>query len=281
MQQSDLASFRTDTGYSERLALPEEAAMLAERLEKHPGAWVTFRRGFVLGLDEPYSNGITPHAIYGLDASRIAAFARDYASKARWARSAARKQRLSRHVFHLLGYTRRPDAVVFTVEGRLLSSESYIVTPDDLGDWIRLRDHVRERYPECLSIVEGWKPQREYDRYMSFRWPLWLTEKVADRVVGAKGDEDAVFKAHPDKPRVWRELLQAMDFDAIVDRSGFLTGDSDHEIAVLDPGRIKMLAAFPNPAASSPGTKADPEDDAVPEMTRYPSGTATIPVRLR
>jgi len=250
--------FRTDTGYCEQPAPADEADALAEILEGHSGTWVTFRRGFDLRLDQPYSNQITPHAVYGLDSSRIATFARDFAKRIRSAKTAARKRDLPFHAFHALGYTRRPDAVVFSVEGRALSTESYLVSPDDLGDWTRLRDYVGERHPGCVGIVERWKPRREYDRYMSFRWAMWMTEKSADVIVGATGDTDAAFKAHPDKPRVWRELLQAMGFDAVVDRSGFLTGDSVHEIAVLNPASITVLAASRNPAAAERGIEEEP-----------------------
>ncbi len=88
-----------------------------------------------------------------------------------------------------------------------------------------------------------------------------MAEKATDFIVKAEDYRD--FRHHPDKPRVWRELMVAMGIDAFEDRSYFITGDCRFQLAVFDPASVEIVAAFNNPAAAFPAvTAADKPDEA-------------------
>ena len=229
---------RTDSGFVEDMATREQAAALRDLLTPHGDAWVTFRSDLDLRLDGRYSNHITPEAIYALDASRTAAQADFYAS---------RKTRRNETYFHHVGYVRRPMAVVFAIDGRVASSQTY---SDFHADRARLMEYVSLNYPKSMLSAERWNAKREYDPYLGFKALIWMTEQVADDIVGSVYWGDT-FKHHPDKPRVWRELITAVGVDALEDRINFLTGDCGHQLAVLNPDAIRVLASFDNPAASA------------------------------
>lgn len=230
---------QTDSGYVDAVALQDDVRSLSEVLAQHPGAWVSFRKDFSLALDGTYSNHLTPEAIYAMPTDRVVAMADAYAD--------ASKGKLPETLFHCIGYTRRPAAVVFRPLGRVISTENYA---DFHQDFERLHAYVSQYHPAALHRVESWRTKRQYDAYMGSRAVFWMAEKVTDVIVNAEEYRD--FYHHPDKPRVWRELMMTMDIDAFEDRSNFMTGDCREQIAVFDPGSVEIVAAFNNPAAASP-----------------------------
>lgn len=239
----------TDCGYVRTLASKEDVLKLHDLLAAHPGAWVTFRRDLELHFDGNYSNHVTPEAIYGMSTDYTMRKAAEYLKLS--------KVKQMNSYFHAVGYTRRPTAVVFRPAGRVVSTMAYS-REDFLNDLDRLSAYVKERYPEVpSSVVEGWRPKRVYDDYMHAQALFWMTEKTADRIVGAEMFGD--FYHHPDKPRVWRELMNELGVVAFEDRNNFMTGDCQEQIAVFDPASVEILAAFENPAAAPPDAERDEE----------------------
>ncbi len=107
---------QTDQGCVETLAPCEDVLTLREILVQHPGAWVSFRRDFSLQLDGQYSNHVTPEAIYAIPTDWVVMMADAYVK--------LKEVDQMRSLFHCLGYTRRPTAVVFRPTGRIVSTET-------------------------------------------------------------------------------------------------------------------------------------------------------------
>jgi len=234
----------TDAGCSDVPATPAGATSLADCLRGRDGTWVTFRRDASLDLEGVYSNHLTPHAVYGLDSSWVTAQADAYAS-------AGSHQRL-RMYFHGLGYVRRPHAVVFNVDGRVVSSATYSGIVEDAE---RLVEHVSRNHPAATDVLSRrWNLQvHADDPRRSFMCLFYMTEMLADRIVGSVEWRD--YRVHPDKPAAWRDLLLALGIDALEDRSHLMTGEVYDQIAVVNAAAVRIVADFPNPAAApGPGT---------------------------
>lgn len=240
---------KTDSGYVDALASRDDVLKLRDIVAQLPGAWVSFREDFSLAFNGTYSNHITPEAIYAMPADRVVMMADDYVHVS--------KEKQMRSLFHCTGYTRRPAAVVFRPQGRIVSTENYADYPQDFD---RLFSYVSQRHPDALHRLEGWKPKKHYDAYLASCAVFWMTEKVTDAIVKAQEYRD--FYHHPNKPRVWRELMMAMGIDAFEDRNYLMTGDCREQIAVFEPSSVEIVAAFNNPAAAFPVTMTEDRTSA-------------------
>lgn len=226
----------TDSGYSAELAATRDVRTLRDQLALHPEAWVSFRSDHSVKLAGSYSNHVTPEAVYAMPTDWVLKLAERYVITP----VAERKDSW----FHLLGYTRRPCAVLFNCNGRVVSTRQGYNQFDD--DFERLHAYVKSNHPRALDRVENWRPKRVYDENMGPRALFWMTEAATDVIVGSHRYRD--FNHHPRKPAVWRELMQAIGIDAFEDRNNFMTGDCSHQIAVFNPESIKIVSAFDNPA---------------------------------
>lgn len=223
---------KTDSGFDDTVLSNAAISEFIEALTPYRGHWVHFRSDSEFGLSREYSNEITPHAIYGLDVDRMLLLAE----------AQLKTKTPDRTNFHYLGFNRRPLATIFKSEGTALTSQEY----KDYGKhWEQLLNYVREKHPSAVSKVEAFRPRDHYFDYTAFRAILWATEHSCDRILELEGD--GPYKPHPSKPALWRELLMACGIDAVEDRSNFLTGDCDHQIAVLNPDTAKLVIVLDNP----------------------------------
>ncbi len=233
---------KTDSGFEDTVLSTAAISEFIEVLTPYKGHWVHFRSDDQFGLSQDYSNEITPHAIYGLDVDRMLLLAD----------AQLKTKSPNRTNFHYLGFNRRPLAAIFKSEGLALTGQGYKDYPKH---WESLLNHVRENHPSGVSKVEAFRPRDHYIDETAFRAILWATEHTCDRILELEGD--GPYRPHPSKPGLWRELLMASGIDAIEDRCNFLTGDCDHQIAVLNPETAKLVTVLENPLSPEhvPGFK--------------------------
>lgn len=230
---------KTDPGFLDRPATPDEVRDFIEILKPFPGLWVHFREDHptALQLSDNYSNHVTPRAIYGLSVDRLLMHAQSYLDAATHWRTKTQ--------FHTLGYNRRPVGTILEVNGNVLQS-------DHLTSALKYRDRlsllVEAEYPHVAKVANQWHSQPDRTNEAAFMGIVTMTEMVANAVLKLE-DDDEPYKAHPDKPELWQKLLVGIGVDALIDRTYFLTGDSDHEIAVLSPGKIELQHTFDNPVS--------------------------------
>lgn len=193
-------------------------------------------------MSKDYSNEITPHAIYGLDVDRMLLLGE--------AQLNARSPNNTN--FHYIGYNRRPIGAVFKFDGASATGADY---KNYATHWQNLVNYLQENHPSANERIKGFYPRDHYVDLLAFKAILWATEYACDHILELEGE--GPYRPHPSKPALWRELLMASGIDAIEDRSNTLTGDCDHQIAVLNPDSAKLVTVLENPLSPEqvPGFK--------------------------
>jgi len=233
-------SRRTDTGWREVPPTREAARELAEALKGCGGEFVSFQTCDVLAVNPDYGNEVTPQGVYAFPKDWIIGLAEHHAKG---------RQRLRETWFATLGFPQRPHAFTFSVEGRVLDTESY---REYEADQARLAAAIGEEHPEALPVIHAFthngKPR--HGNVQDPRRMLFMTEHVVDEILGIRRQEGP-YRTHPDKPRLWRDVFLTMGIVALVDRNNWLTGDCPRQAAVFDDRAIVLHAAFANPCAAS------------------------------
>lgn len=216
----------------------EEAYLL---LLPHAGTRVSFRGRFesVVEMSSDYSNDVTPKGYYGFETDFLLALLDE-------ARKRGRRSRRRGHL-DLMGFIRRPFAVIHGFEGAELDSSSYSRLAVDLessrGFWTeaglpsgasRADDFLRSA--GLRSIEAGWGQSHTL---------LLCMESCLDRALGIDGSEGP-FRPHPDKPELWRRLFLFLGWDGFLDRNGVLTGDLPRQTAAFDTAKSSFSACLPN-----------------------------------
>jgi len=223
---------KTDSGFDDAVFSKGDVAEFIERLTPFKGHWVHFRGDENFNLSTDYSNEVTPHAIYGLDVNRLLLMAERQLSA----------PSPNKTNFHYIGFNRRPVATVFKTDGTTVNGIQYQNYPTH---WQNLLDYVKEQHPTAADRVQSFYPREHYVDGFAFRAILYATEFACDQIL--KLDGEGPFRPHPLKPGLWRELLLASGIDAIEDRSNTLTGDCDHQIAVVNPKVATVISVVENP----------------------------------
>jgi len=238
---------QTDLGLGGPPPIAEEAMALHSKLAALPDdVFISFQDVDFLALNPNYSNWATPRAVYGIPVP--------------WLRTISNvpgltQKQMQRIPLANLGCARRPYALAFRIEGRVLDMNAFVNFPEHAA---LLRTELLERgRSELVSRVNNylrsglvddpgkyWKEAQRAGRYM-----LYLTEEITDDFLGIRHQEGP-YRQHPDKPETWRNFLRMAGFDAVLDNASFLTGDFRQQIAVLDDSTIRLLEMFPNPCAS-------------------------------
>jgi hypothetical protein len=228
---------KTDSGFDDTVFAKAAVSEFIVKMTPFKGHWVHFRSDEDFGLSKDYSNEITPHAIYGLDVDRLLLLAE----------AQLKTQSPNRTNFHYIGFNRRPIAAIFKSDGVAVTGAGY---KDYATHWQNLLSHLQEKHPSAEARVQGFHPRDHYIDVLAFKAILWATEYACDHILELEGE--GPYRPHPSKPGLWRELLMASGIDAIEDRSNTLTGDCDHQIAVLNPDKAKLVAVLENPLAPEP-----------------------------
>jgi hypothetical protein len=231
---------KTDSGFEDVVFSKDSVVEFIERFTPFKDSWVNFRGDEKFGLSTDYSNEITPHAIYGLDVNRLLLMAE----------SQLKARSPNKTNFHHIGFNRRPVATIFKVEGIVVTGDPYKDYP---SHWQKLLDHVTAKHPIAEKSVQRFYPRDHYIDHIAFTAILYATEFACDEILNLEGD--GPYKPHPSKPSLWREMLLASGIDAIEDRSHTLTGDCDHQIAVLNPGATTLVSVLDNPLAPTNAAK--------------------------
>jgi len=232
-------SRRTDTGWCEVPPTREAARELAQALKGCEGEFVSFQTCHMLALNPDYGNEVTPQGVYAFPKDWIIGLAEHHAKG---------RQRLRDTWFANLGFPQRPKAFTFSIGGRVLDTQSY---REYEADQARLAAAIGAAHPEALPVIHAFthngKPMLggEWDP----RRMLFMTEHVVDEILGIRGREGS-YRAHPEKPRLWRDLFLRMGIVALVDRNNWLTGDCPRQAAVFDDRAIVLHASFANPCAA-------------------------------
>jgi hypothetical protein len=224
----------------------EEAMALHSKLTALlDDAFISFQEVDFLELNPNYSNWVTPRAVYGIPVS--------------WLRTMSNlpglsKKKMQNTVLANLGCARRPYALAFRVEGRVLDMSTF---SNFLDHAALLRVELSQRgrsdlvYRVNSYAASGRHEPEGYwtNSKRAGRGILWLTEELTDEFLGIS-DQAGTYRKHPDKPETWRNFLRMAGFDAVLDNTAFLTSDFPQQIAVLDDSAIRLLEMFPNPCAS-------------------------------
>lgn len=225
---------KTDSGFYDTVFSKNAVADFIERFTPFKDHWVHFRADKNFGLSAEYSNEITPHAIYGLDVNRLLLMAEGQ----------LKSRSPNKTNFHYIGFNRRPVAAIFKAHGKTVSGTPYRDYP---AHWQNLLDYVKENHPAAENRVQGFYPRDHYVDGVAFTAILYATEFACDQILKLGGE--GPYRPHPSKPGLWREFLLASGIDAIEDRSNTLTGDCDHQIAVVNPAAATLISVLDNPLA--------------------------------
>lgn len=234
---------QTDLGLDGPPPTAEEAMALHSKLAALPDdAFLSFQDVDFLALNPNYSNWATPRAVYGIPVP--------------WLRTISNvpgltQKQMQQIPFANLGCARRPYALAFRIEGRVLDLNNFPASAE-CANLLRTR-FQKENRGDLIDVVN------RFDRGEAAYWEhykgragqvmLMLTEQLTDRALGLM-DQEGPYRQHPDKPETWRHFLIMAGFDAVLDNAAYLTGDFPRQIAVLDDSTIRLLEMFPNPCAS-------------------------------
>jgi len=222
----------------------EEAYLL---LLPHAGTHVSFRDRFepVVEMSGDYSNDVTPKGYYGFETDFLLALLDDARKRGKHSRR--------RGYIDMMGFVRRPFALIHRFDGAELDSSAYSRLSEDLnasrGFWpgaglpsaaSRADDFLRS--PSLRSIEAGWGQSHTL---------LLCMESCLDRALGIDGMEGA-FCPHPDKPELWRRLFLFLGWDGFLDRNGVLTGDLPRQTAAFDTAKSSFSACLANPLHRKP-----------------------------